>query len=402
MHTTGIPIVGLLLISGLILGALALLGMILANKQTRLLGVVLVGLGSVPVILTGGYFLSMARTAEVSQSHTFIHEGGGLHSPAGPTFSPNWLMLILLMVMVVGVVAGLTHVARKQNVGWAPIATALAAVTCGGLLFVRLGTPVQMRTEQSHVVASTSDADTAFQKLTKPRIQLSTENTQTRVAGNKAEITASPEAAWAEVADAVENADAEKVTVKIAEKPERELSPPDWVTNPPKQIGGTFRTVLESGPYSTDEECIKNRQHELLRVAHDYLRQNAGNAPRDFFDIHHPIYFGTTDSELRKRFLRDEYWNKSDGTFAEMRTLYSLVEIDTADGQWLIDSWRRRQSEGKVETAIVGGGGILSVLAVAFGLLKLDEATKGYYTKRLLLGVPAVIIGLLTLVAQFV
>jgi hypothetical protein len=36
---------------------------------------------------------------------------------------------------------------------------------------------------------------------------------------------------------------------------------------------------------------------------------------------------------------------------------------------------------------------------MAWGLLKIDSWTKGYYTKRLFIGVPAVIIGIIALLA---
>ena len=44
-----------------------------------------------------------------------------------------------------------------------------------------------------------------------------------------------------------------------------------------------------------------------------------------------------------------------------------------------------------------GAGSVLGLIGLVFGLLKVDTWTKGYYTKRLFLGVPAAIIGLLAL-----
>ena len=41
----------------------------------------------------------------------------------------------------------------------------------------------------------------------------------------------------------------------------------------------------------------------------------------------------------------------------------------------------------------------VGLLGMVYGMLKVDTWTKGYYTKRLFLGVPAAIIGLVTLVA---
>ena len=47
----------------------------------------------------------------------------------------------------------------------------------------------------------------------------------------------------------------------------------------------------------------------------------------------------------------------------------------------------------------VGAGSILGFIGLVFGLLKIDTWTKGYYTKRLFIGVPAAIIAGLLLLA---
>ena len=44
-----------------------------------------------------------------------------------------------------------------------------------------------------------------------------------------------------------------------------------------------------------------------------------------------------------------------------------------------------------------GAGSVLGLVGLALGLLKVDTWTKGYYSKRLFLGVPAAIIGGLAL-----
>jgi hypothetical protein len=49
-----------------------------------------------------------------------------------------------------------------------------------------------------------------------------------------------------------------------------------------------------------------------------------------------------------------------------------------------------------------GAGSILGLLGLIYGLLKVDTWTRGYYTKRLFLGVPAAIIGLLALLGYAV
>ncbi len=44
---------------------------------------------------------------------------------------------------------------------------------------------------------------------------------------------------------------------------------------------------------------------------------------------------------------------------------------------------------------------VLGLLGAVYGLLKIDTWTKGYYTKRLFLGVPAVIMAIIGLIALY-
>ena len=50
----------------------------------------------------------------------------------------------------------------------------------------------------------------------------------------------------------------------------------------------------------------------------------------------------------------------------------------------------------------VGAVSILGLVGLVFALLKVDTATKGYYTKRLFIGVPLAILGFFGLYAMLV
>ena len=51
----------------------------------------------------------------------------------------------------------------------------------------------------------------------------------------------------------------------------------------------------------------------------------------------------------------------------------------------------------RIAGVAVTSGGLLAVLAGVLGLIRLDTYTKGYYTKRLFIGVPMAIIGIVLL-----
>ena len=50
----------------------------------------------------------------------------------------------------------------------------------------------------------------------------------------------------------------------------------------------------------------------------------------------------------------------------------------------------------------MGAGSMFALLSLVFALLKVDTWTKGYYSKRLFLGVPLAIIGVLLLAGLFI
>ena len=103
-------------------------------------------------------------------------------------------------------------------------------------------------------------------------------------------------------------------------------------------------------------------------------------------------YLGLGGDYVRRELCTDEYVDVVDSSVGEMRKTYSLVEFNEAQDQLLIDRARSySRQEGMMVVTIIGGI-LLASVATLFGLLKVDTLTRGYYTKRLFLGVPAAII----------
>ena len=63
--------------------------------------------------------------------------------------------------------------------------------------------------------------------------------------------------------------------------------------------------------------------------------------------------------------------------------------------------WGDFERESRLTAIGLLSGSVLGMIGLVFGLLKVDTATKGYYSKRLFLGVPAAIIGLFALAVAF-
>ena len=174
------------------------------------------------------------------------------------------------------------------------------------------------------------------------------------------------------------------------------LPKPDWVLNPPKQIGNVRKFVVTSDPYLTAEECRQDADEKMRNLALNRATELSGAAARrngaaSLADL------GLGGDYVRRELCTDEYVDVIDSSVGEMRKTYSLVEFNEAQDALLVDRARSySRQEGLLDVTLIGGG-VLASIATLFGLLKVDTWTRGYYTKRLFLGVPAAIITLLTL-----
>jgi hypothetical protein len=78
-----------------------------------------------------------------------------------------------------------------------------------------------------------------------------------------------------------------------------------------------------------------------------------------------------------------------------MKKLYTLVEFTPAVDRELRARWDTYRRQERLTTVGIGAVSVLGLVGLAWGLLRVDTLTKGYYTKRLFVGVPAAIITVL-------
>lgn len=178
---------------------------------------------------------------------------------------------------------------------------------------------------------------------------------------------------------------------------------PDWVVNPPKPVGNTHPVVVSTDPYSTAEECQLALQEKLSFVVQrridDLARAADGGS---FTDSPGLESMGITIPYIYSELCpepEDYYIETVNASFGEMKRAHALVEFNEAQDRVLLQRWR---DYARVESLMVVGG-ILSLavagLAFAYGLLQVDTWTRGYYSKRLFLGVPAAIIAVVFLLS---
>jgi hypothetical protein len=195
-----------------------------------------------------------------------------------------------------------------------------------------------------------------------------------------------------------------------------QLPPPNWISSPPQRIDEVRREVFVTDEWSTEKECERARDIGLMfkiyeRIqwlnGHSYeeqfvdsvrLLEAAGNDHR----IHELQSAGISVPFIHQEIIKDQYFATVDRSFAQMKKLYTLIEFNPAVDRELRALWDAYQRQERFAVVGAGAGGVLSLLGLCYGLLKVDTWTKGYYTKRLFLGVPAAIIGAGTLLAAMI
>ena len=200
-------------------------------------------------------------------------------------------------------------------------------------------------------------------------------------------------------------------------KPKVEQSPPPkWIASPPQRIDDVRREVFVTHEWATEKECEYARDIGLMLKVYDRIQWlNGGTYQEEFVDsvrlleaagndqrIHDLHSAGITVPFIHQEMVKDQYFETVERSFGPMKKLYTLIEFNPNVDRQLRQHWDAFQRQERFAVVGAGAGGVLGLLGLCYGLLKVDTWTKGYYTKRLFLGVPAAIIGLGTLLAAMI
>jgi hypothetical protein len=169
---------------------------------------------------------------------------------------------------------------------------------------------------------------------------------------------------------------------------------PEWVDAPPKLVGNTRRYVVSTDAYSTVEECyaaLRQKLREVVRTRIEEKVQESTGAPRYVPDVDEMQI--SIDYILSELCPEEDYIETVRHSFGEMKKAHALVEFSPQQDELLLDRWRSYARRANVAAVAILSSCVVGGLAFVYGLLKVDTWTRGYYTKRLFLGVPAAIIG---------
>jgi hypothetical protein len=208
---------------------------------------------------------------------------------------------------------------------------------------------------------------------------------------------------------------APKVEEKLAaelETPESEPAKqrPQWVKDPPRRVGETHRDVIITDEYATVPECYRAADIQLKLATYDHLARLVGIRNYADGNLSQLLDGAVSDSRLdalaamgisidyiRHEIAREEYVETVERSFGPMKKLYTLVEFTPPVDRELRNRWNAHERRERFGIVGLGASSVLGLIGLAYGLLKVDTVTKGYYSKWLFTGVPAAIIGLVWL-----
>ncbi len=177
--------------------------------------------------------------------------------------------------------------------------------------------------------------------------------------------------------------------------------PPQWVISPPKAVGQVYRQSVASDPFVSVEECrLQLASEQLPQTVGQRIRQLASAQVGHRVTIADPLSVGIGLDYIFREICRDEFTTTVDSSVGEMKKTHVLLEFNPSVDRYLADAWLRSERHTRLAHFGKIAGLSLTGLAVAYGLLRFDTWSRGYYSKQLLVGSVLAIIAVAVVILQ--
>jgi hypothetical protein len=160
---------------------------------------------------------------------------------------------------------------------------------------------------------------------------------------------------------------------------------PAWVDDSGKLVGDDYLVTVMVGPHADRALCDQAMTEELRRATDRYIDQLIGSPDAgELVDL--PM------ADIRRQVVRAEHQEPVQASFGPMVNLYALLQFDKKLQDRIVREHEQALVQRRVGVTAGGMGLVIVVLGTLFGYLKLDTATRGYYSGRLKLAAAAVIL----------
>jgi len=283
-----------------------------------------------------------------------------------PSIGVAWIIIVALLAMLIG-----WAIYRGRKSRWGPLFAVLMLVVLLPISWImhryKISTEVRenqsLRSLEVHTQNSIPSTEDLWNKLTESRINL-----------DETEETTEEETFSSEAEDTEESADRDEPSV------------PEWVAKPPKTVGNIYRQVLTSDPFSTATEGRQQLEAQLLEAVGDRVEHVAAGELGRPVEVDSPLPIGISLEYIFRNVCRDEFTETVESSVGDMKKVHLLLEFDPAVDRELQTAWLKSERQARITSVAKAMIFCLTGLAVVYGLLRFDTATRGYYTWQLLFG----------------
>ena len=163
---------------------------------------------------------------------------------------------------------------------------------------------------------------------------------------------------------------------------------PAWLEAGPILEGEEYWVAVRGGPYRKLRDCENDLQKEIQLAVADYTN--------DYLDAPHAskfINYSVKDLRSRK-VIQDQFSEQLETSIGLMNQVHARLAFNDQFREELDNRWAEIRSKSRLAQTGLGTGIVLLFLGTLFSYLKLDTATKGYYTGRLQFVASATILAL--------
>ena len=172
--------------------------------------------------------------------------------------------------------------------------------------------------------------------------------------------------------------------IDLSEEGDKDKVRPAWVESEPVLEGDLYKMSVASDPKLTPLEAEQDLIDKTYHATQDYLT--------NLLDKDATMHFALSEEFIADHILKEKHFETVDLPVSKMVIAHGLLVFDKN----LRDEFRAEYQATKIRWRMLQAGGlaalVLVVIGTLFGYLKLDTATRGYYSGRLQLTAGALIL----------
>lgn len=160
---------------------------------------------------------------------------------------------------------------------------------------------------------------------------------------------------------------------------------PKWLDEPTGLVNGVYYTIVVAGPHSTRADCDEELPAKLTEAVNRYIDSYLGEGASHLVSLP-PGY-------VKDEIVQADYEETYNASFGPMKNLHVQLAFDRKVCSELKRRYHQALADLRMKEVAIGGGSVLLLLGAMFSYLKLDTATRGYYTGRLRVATALAILG---------